>query len=218
MSGLFAAVRRVRTAVVTVNRDASDEAVTEVIARECPREPTTELQSPTAVGAHFFRPFDLQHLYEHFTEPATCKQNGFIQNRPVARTNFAVLVIFLANPMVFSPLFLAPVSVQVTGLRALSSHRLASLTSLWDAHQCATVLISHHPKEGNPHMLDLVSPWLTRTEAADYARVSVQTIDRWVRDKKLTRHRIDGLRSVRFHRDDVDKLMIPEARIVGALA
>lgn len=55
------------------------------------------------------------------------------------------------------------------------------------------------------------SPWLTREEAADYARVSVGTIDRWARERKLPRHRVEGTRSVRFHTDDLDKLMIPEA-------
>lgn len=54
------------------------------------------------------------------------------------------------------------------------------------------------------------SPWLTREEAAEYARVSVGTIDRWARDGKLPRHRVEGTRSVRFHTDDLDKLMIPE--------
>jgi excisionase family DNA binding protein len=63
-------------------------------------------------------------------------------------------------------------------------------------------------------MLDQVSPWRTRAEAAEYARVSESTIDRWVRDRKLTKHFVTGTRSVRFHTDDLDKLMIPDAQVV----
>jgi excisionase family DNA binding protein len=59
-------------------------------------------------------------------------------------------------------------------------------------------------------MLDQQSPWKTRLEAAQYARVTVGTIDRWVRDGLLTRHTVSGTRSVRFHTDDLDKLMIPD--------
>ncbi len=54
------------------------------------------------------------------------------------------------------------------------------------------------------------SPWLTREEAADYMRVSPYTIDRWVRDERLPRHRIDGIRSARFRRDELDALVVPD--------
>jgi excisionase family DNA binding protein len=45
--------------------------------------------------------------------------------------------------------------------------------------------------------------WLTRHEAADYARVSLSTIDRALRDGRLRRHRIDG--GVRIKREHVDE-------------
>lgn len=63
-------------------------------------------------------------------------------------------------------------------------------------------------------MAKRVSPWLTRDEAADYARVGPGTIDRWVRDGLLKKHHVAGTRSVRFHVDDLDKLMIPDAHTV----
>lgn len=58
-------------------------------------------------------------------------------------------------------------------------------------------------------MSDHDSPWKTRTESAEYARVSVGTIDRWAREGDLTRHYPRGTRSVRFHRDELDRLMVP---------
>lgn len=65
-------------------------------------------------------------------------------------------------------------------------------------------------------MIISTTPWRTRKGAAAYAGVSESTIDRWVRDGKLKRHRVEGSRSVRFHTDDLDKLMIPETYTVGA--
>lgn len=67
-------------------------------------------------------------------------------------------------------------------------------------------------------MLDLGSPWLTRKEAAEYARVTTGTIDRWARHGDLTRHHPKGTRSVRFHRDELDRLMVPATGIVGVPA
>lgn len=58
-------------------------------------------------------------------------------------------------------------------------------------------------------MHDQVSPWLTRIEAARYARVSVAVIDRWAREGKITKHILEGSRSVRFVRADIDALFVP---------
>jgi excisionase family DNA binding protein len=54
------------------------------------------------------------------------------------------------------------------------------------------------------------SPWMTREEAAEYLRVSPFTLDRWVRQGRLQRHRIDGLRSARFRQSELDALVVPE--------
>lgn len=60
-------------------------------------------------------------------------------------------------------------------------------------------------------MLDLVSTcWLTRAEAAAYARVSLATLDRWASAGKITRHRTPGGRGVRFTTADLDRAMVPE--------
>lgn len=67
-------------------------------------------------------------------------------------------------------------------------------------------------------MLDQGSPWKTRQEAAEYARVTVGSIDRWARNGDLTRYYPRGTRSVRFHRDELDSLMIPAHETVRVLA
>ena len=54
------------------------------------------------------------------------------------------------------------------------------------------------------------SPWLTKAEAAAYMRVEPRTIDRWVRAGRLTRHKVEGLQSVRFARGELDALVQPE--------
>jgi excisionase family DNA binding protein len=60
-------------------------------------------------------------------------------------------------------------------------------------------------------MLDQVSThWFTRTEAAKYARVSLATLDRWARDKKITRHKTPGGRGIRYTKTDLDNAMTPE--------
>lgn len=53
--------------------------------------------------------------------------------------------------------------------------------------------------------------WLTRVEAAAYARVSLATLDRWAREGKIQRHRTPGRRGVRYAKSDVDNAMIPES-------
>jgi len=50
-----------------------------------------------------------------------------------------------------------------------------------------------------------VSPWMTRQQAADHAQTSVATIARAIRGGHLRAYRLRGGRSVRVHRDDVDK-------------
>ncbi len=59
-------------------------------------------------------------------------------------------------------------------------------------------------------MLDHVSTWLTRDEAAEYARVSVGTIDRWAREAKITKYSVAGTRSVRYKTSEIDAMMKPE--------
>lgn len=54
--------------------------------------------------------------------------------------------------------------------------------------------------------------WLTRHEGADYARVSLSTIDRALRSGKLRRHRIDG--GVRIKRADIDDWLHKGALLV----
>lgn len=61
-----------------------------------------------------------------------------------------------------------------------------------------------------------VSPWLTKAEAAEYMRCDTRTIDRWTEAGKLTRHRVEGLRSVRFARAELDSLVVPERTEGGA--
>lgn len=53
------------------------------------------------------------------------------------------------------------------------------------------------------------TPWMTRREAAAYCRVSLETFDRWVKDSAVPKRKAAGTQSVRFHRDDLDALMIP---------
>jgi excisionase family DNA binding protein len=53
------------------------------------------------------------------------------------------------------------------------------------------------------------SPWLTKAEAAEYMRCSPRTIDAWANAGRITRHRVAGLQSVRFRRDELDSLAEP---------
>jgi excisionase family DNA binding protein len=50
---------------------------------------------------------------------------------------------------------------------------------------------------------------MTREAAAEYMSVSPFTIDRWVREGRLVRHRIEGIRSVRYARRELDALVVP---------
>ena len=48
------------------------------------------------------------------------------------------------------------------------------------------------------------SPWMTRADAARYARLSVASISRAIRTGRLRAYRIAAGRAVRLHRMDVD--------------
>lgn len=54
------------------------------------------------------------------------------------------------------------------------------------------------------------SPWMTRDEAASFARVSSATLDRWVREGRLARYKIAGTQSVRFARSEITALVVPD--------
>lgn len=52
--------------------------------------------------------------------------------------------------------------------------------------------------------------WLNRAEAAEYLRVHVTTIDRWVKEGRITKYTgADGLSLARFRRDELDALLAP---------
>lgn len=51
---------------------------------------------------------------------------------------------------------------------------------------------------------------MTRPEAAEYLRVSVDTIDRYARDGKIKKYTVAGTRSIRFKAAELDALMEPE--------
>lgn len=52
------------------------------------------------------------------------------------------------------------------------------------------------------------SPWLTKSEAAHYLRVTTRTIDQWVLAGRITRHHVDGTRYVRFSRKELAELVV----------
>jgi excisionase family DNA binding protein len=54
------------------------------------------------------------------------------------------------------------------------------------------------------------SPWMTRAEAADYLRVTERTVDRYADAGRLTKHRVEGVQSVRFARSEVMSLVSTE--------
>jgi excisionase family DNA binding protein len=50
--------------------------------------------------------------------------------------------------------------------------------------------------------------YLPRDEAAAYMRVSKATIDRWAREGRIERYRVEGTRSVRFKVSELDALVV----------
>jgi excisionase family DNA binding protein len=69
------------------------------------------------------------------------------------------------------------------------------------AQPCTFVIMSETPAQ---------SPWMTRSEAATYLRVSPATVDRWVREERLEAFKVAGTQSVRFSRAGVEALIAPE--------
>ena len=67
-----------------------------------------------------------------------------------------------------------------------------------------------HATEGRP-TVDSVTKWLTKDEAADHLRVKPRTIDRWAEQGKITKYKVGDLQSVRFDRDELDRLIKPAA-------
>jgi excisionase family DNA binding protein len=59
------------------------------------------------------------------------------------------------------------------------------------------------------------SPWYTRAEAAQYLRVDPKTLDRWRRENRVTSRKIDGIQSVRYHRDDLDACVTTTVVVLG---
>lgn len=50
----------------------------------------------------------------------------------------------------------------------------------------------------------------TKVEAAEYLRVSPSTIDRWTRERRLTRYKVEGIRSSRYKVAELDALIVPD--------
>jgi len=61
----------------------------------------------------------------------------------------------------------------------------------------------------------MTNKWLTRQEASKYMKVAPRTLDRWVAEGRVTRYHIDGIRSVRFHQDDLDAMHKPEPAVAA---
>lgn len=55
--------------------------------------------------------------------------------------------------------------------------------------------------------------YLTKVEAAKYLRVATSTVDRWVREGRITRYKIGGTQSVRFKRPELDALLVAETDV-----
>ena len=59
-------------------------------------------------------------------------------------------------------------------------------------------------RAGEPCGAEPPSPWMTRADAARYAKTSVPTLSRAIRCGRLVAYRIAGGRAIRLHRDDID--------------
>jgi excisionase family DNA binding protein len=56
----------------------------------------------------------------------------------------------------------------------------------------------------------LKSPWMSKAEATAYLGVSDWSIDRYVKSGQLTRYKLGGTQTVRFRREDIEALLVPE--------
>jgi excisionase family DNA binding protein len=56
----------------------------------------------------------------------------------------------------------------------------------------------------------MITAWMTRQEAADHLRVSVDTIDRYARDGRIKKYVIAGTRTTRYKVSELDALLAPE--------
>lgn len=68
-----------------------------------------------------------------------------------------------------------------------------------------------NPRQG-PRVIGMVTKkpvWLTREQAAERLCVSKHTVDRWVRERRLTKYKVGDLQSVRFNAAEVDNLVQP---------
>lgn len=55
--------------------------------------------------------------------------------------------------------------------------------------------------------------WVTRNDAAAYLQVDPKTVDRYVREGKLTKYTLAGGRAVRFDQSDLDAMLHPEIKV-----
>ena len=53
---------------------------------------------------------------------------------------------------------------------------------------------------------------LTRKEAADYLRISLPTIDRWVRDGKIPSFQAHGCHRRLFNKEQLDQMLTEKER------
>lgn len=53
------------------------------------------------------------------------------------------------------------------------------------------------------------TPWMTTEEAADYLRTNRRVLEQWARRGVITRWYPGGIRSPRYHKDNLDALMVP---------
>lgn len=61
---------------------------------------------------------------------------------------------------------------------------------------------------GGATLWSMISPWMTRAEAAEHLRVSLATLDRMADRRDITRYSVGGnKRIVRFSRPELDELL-----------
>jgi excisionase family DNA binding protein len=54
------------------------------------------------------------------------------------------------------------------------------------------------------------SPWMTKTQGAQYLGVSTSTFDRYVRKGRLVKHYPGGVQAPRYRREQLDALLEPQ--------